>query len=104
MRTWIFAELKSIKKQTETSKRAERIYFGSQIDDVNLEQVFTGKIEEYRTTPYKKAGKKYKSISVVVFGDENGLDIAAKALFYFKAYPYDASGNIYKSKNVDSDE
>jgi hypothetical protein len=101
MRVWIFAEIKSVKKQVETGRRGERSFFGNQIDYATLEQVFPGRIVEYRTTPYKKEGKKCESITVVVIGDENGLEIAAKALYYFKAYPYDEVGNIYKPQKTE---
>jgi hypothetical protein len=98
MRICIFAEIKSVKMQVEIGRRGERTFFGKQIDYAKPEQVFPGKIVEYRTTPNKKEGKKRESITVLIIGDENGLDIAAKELDYFKVYPYDNEGNAYKPK------
>jgi hypothetical protein len=85
------------------SKKASRLFFGNKKDDLQIGDLFAGEVKEYKTTSYFiKEDNWYDTITVIVFSDEEGLEIAAKELRYHKAYALDENGNIYKSKTQPS--
>ena len=99
-RIWTFEEVYSVNNKTEyTGKRSTKLFFGNDRDSFQIGDGFVGEIKNYKTTPHYIDGSLQNNISVVVIQGENGLDVAAKELVYYKAFPYDENGNVYKLKS-----
>jgi hypothetical protein len=79
-----------------TAKSGVRTFPLNKKELIDIIYFIYGKIETFKSTPYTKKDEKLDSISVAVFYGETALKVAATELKYFKAYPYDDKGEIYK--------
>lgn len=100
---WKFEEVRFEKvsennfKKVFSGKQATRPFWGKR-KNISIGKYYEGKIIEYKTTVYSTpTNNQLDTIAVVVMNHENGLDVAARALHYYRAFPFDENGNIHKT-------